>query len=85
VDLNDYCDIVSVAGLGHGNWNQVLTKMTTGGDMYQTHIRKSKQFSIIVDFIGDSLGEIESKRKALNRNAASGLVEQFVGSRTIWH
>jgi len=65
VDLNDYCEIVSVAGLGHGNWNQILTKMTTGGDMYQTHIRKSKQFSIIVDFIGDSLGEIESKRKAL--------------------
>jgi len=65
VDLSDYCEIVSVSGLGHGDWNQILTKMTSGGDMYQTHIRKSRQFSIVVDFIGDTLGEIEGKRKAL--------------------
>jgi hypothetical protein len=33
--------------------------------MYQTHIRKSRQFSIIVDFIGNSLSEIENNRKAV--------------------
>ena len=65
VDLEDYCHIVQAIGLGHGDWNQILTKMTSGGDMYQTHIRKSRQFSIIVDFIGNSLGEIEAKRDAV--------------------
>lgn len=65
VDLSDYCEIVSVSGLGHGDWNQILTKMTSGGDMYQTHIRKSRQFSIVVDFIGSTLGAIETNRKAV--------------------
>jgi WD40 repeat protein len=65
VDLEDYCHVVQVTGLGHGDWNQIMTKMTSGGDMYQTHIRKSRQFSIVVDFIGSTLGEIEAKRDAL--------------------
>ena len=65
VDLSTYCEIVSVSGLGHGDWNQILTKMTAGGDMYQTHIRKSRQFSIVVDFIGSTLGAIETNRKAV--------------------
>lgn len=65
VDLDTYCKVVQVTGLGHGDWNQILTKMTSGGDMYQTHIRKSRQFSIVVDFIGDTLGEIETNRKAV--------------------
>lgn len=65
VDLEDYCHIVQVTGLGHGDWNQILTKMTSGGDMYQTHIRKSRNFSIVVDFLGSSLGEIEANRKAI--------------------
>lgn len=65
VDLEDYCHVVQVTGLGHGDWNQIMTKMTSGGDMYQTHIRKSRQFSIIVDFVGSSLSEIEANRKAV--------------------
>jgi len=65
LDLEDYCQLVQVTGLGHGDWNQILTKMTSGGDLYQDHIRKSRQFSIIVDFTGETLGEIEAKRKAL--------------------
>jgi len=65
LDLEDYCQLVQVTGLGHGDWNQILTKMTSGGDLYQGHIRKSRQFSIIVDFIGETLGEIEANRKAL--------------------
>ena len=65
LDLEDYCQLVQVTGLGHGDWNQILTKMTYGGDLYQGHIRKSRQFSIIVDFIGDTLGKIEANRKAI--------------------
>jgi hypothetical protein len=33
--------------------------------MYQTHTRKSRNFSIIVDFTGNSLSEIETNRKAV--------------------
>ena len=65
LDLDDYCSVASVTGLGHGDWNQIVTKMTSGGDLYQNHIRKSRQFSIVVDFIGNSLGEIEGNRKTL--------------------
>jgi len=65
VDLDTYCKVVQVTGLGHGDWNQILTKMTSGGDMYQTHIRKSHNFSIIVDFLGNSLSEIEGNRAAV--------------------
>jgi len=65
LDLEDYCQLVQVTGLGHGDWNQILTKMTSGGDLYQGHIRKSRQFSIVVDFIGETLGEIEANRKAI--------------------
>ena len=65
LDLDDYCSVASVTGLGHGDWNQILTKMTSGGDLYQDHIRKSRQFSIVIDFTGDTLGEIETNRKAL--------------------
>ena len=65
VDLSDYCEIVQVTGLGHGDWNQILTKMTSGGDMYQTHTRKSRNFSIVADFTGNSLSEIETNRKAV--------------------
>ena len=65
LDLDDYCSVASVTGLGHGDWNQILTKMTSGGDLYQDYIRKSRQFSIVVDFIGNSLGEIEGNRKTL--------------------
>lgn len=65
LDLDDYCSVASVTGLGHGDWNQIVTKMTSGGDLYQDHIRKSRQFSIVVDFTGDTLGEIEGNRKTL--------------------
>ena len=75
IDLSDYCEIVSVSGLGHGDWNQILTKMTSGGDMYQTHIRKSRQFSIMVDFIGSTLGAIETNREAVIDMLRPDLVE----------
>jgi hypothetical protein len=65
LDLDDYCSVASVTGLGHGDWNQIVTKMTSGGDLYQDHIRKSRQFSIVIDFTGDTLGEIETNRKVL--------------------
>lgn len=65
IDFDDYCSIASVVGLGNGDWNQIVTKMTSGGDMYQGAIRKSRKFSIVVDFTGATLGAIEAKRKAL--------------------
>lgn len=65
LDLEKYCHIVAVLGLGQGNWNQIATKLTSGGDFYQGHIRKSRNFSIVVDFLGNSLSEIERNRHAI--------------------
>ena len=65
LDLDQYCKVVQVVGLGHGDWNQIATKLTSGGDYYQGHTRKSRKFSIVVDFIGSTLGEIERNRFAL--------------------
>lgn len=65
IDFEDYCSIASVVGLGNGDWNQIVTKMTSGGDMYQGAIRKSRKFSMVVDFTGPTLGAMEAKRKAL--------------------
>lgn len=65
LDLDKYCKVVQVLGLGQGSWNQIMTKMTSGGDFYQGHTRKSRNFSIVVDFLGSSLGEIERNRHAI--------------------
>jgi len=65
LDLDDYCKVVQVVGLGHGDWNQITTKLTSGGEYYQGHTRKSRMFSIVVDFIGNTLSEIERNRFAL--------------------
>ena len=65
IDLDDYCFVESITGLGHGDWNQILTKMTSGGSMYQGHIRKSRQFSMIIGIKGANMGAIEASRKAL--------------------
>ena len=65
IDLSDYCKIINHIGLGHGDWNQIVTKMTSGGDMYQGSIRKSRQFSLIVEFLGNTQGAMEANRKAI--------------------
>ncbi len=65
LDFDDYCKVVQVVGLGHGDWNQITTKLTSGGEYYQGHTRKSRMFSIVVDFIGNTLSEIERNRFAL--------------------
>lgn len=65
LDLSDYVRILSVHGLGMGNWNQVMTKMTSGGDMYQTHIRKSRNFSMVLAYTGDNQGDMQANRKVI--------------------
>ena len=65
VPLDDYCFVDTTTGLGNGNWNQVLTKMTSGGDLYQTHIRKSRQFSMIIGIKATDMSDLERKRGAL--------------------
>lgn len=65
LDLSKYCHIVAVLGLGQGDWNQITTKLTSGGEFYQDHTRKSRKFSIVVDFTGNSLSEIEKNRHVI--------------------
>lgn len=63
--LERYCSVVAVTGLGNGEWNQIAPTMTSGGSYYQQTIRKARQFSIVVDFLGDTLGEIENNRAVI--------------------
>ena len=60
--INDYARVLSVHGFGMGQWNQVLTKMTSGGDMYQTHIRKSRNISMVLAYTGDNQGDLQTNR-----------------------
>ena len=63
--INDYAKIISVHGFGMGNWNQIMTKMTTGGDMYQTHIRTSRNISMVLAYNGNDQGELQANRKVI--------------------
>ena len=65
LDISDYARILSVHGLGMGDWNQIMTKMTSGGDMYQTHIRKSRNFSMVLAYTGDNQGDLQANRKVI--------------------
>ncbi len=63
--INDYARVLSVHGFGMGDWNQIMTKMTTGGDMYQTHTRKSRNISMVLAYTGDNQGELQTNRKVI--------------------
>jgi hypothetical protein len=63
--INDYAKVITSYGLGMGDWNQIMTKMTSGGDMYQTHIRKSRNFTLVLAYSGDNQGELQANRKVI--------------------
>ncbi len=65
VDIATYADIAGAFGLGMGPIEQVTTPIVTGGALYQKHIRQSRQFSLALQYYGDTLDEIQKKRKAL--------------------
>ena len=63
--INDYASITKHIGFGMGQWNQIMTKMTAGGDMYQTHTRKSRTVALNLAYTGESHGELQAKRKVI--------------------
>jgi len=63
--INDYAKVITSYGLGMGDWNQIMTKMTSGGDMYQTHIRKSRNFTLVLAYSGDNQGDLQANRKVI--------------------
>ena len=65
--INDYAAITKHIGFGMGQWNQILTKMTSGGDMYQTHIRKSRTIALNLAYTGNNHGELQANRKVIIR------------------
>lgn len=65
IDISTYAKIISIHGFGNGQWNQILTKMTSGGDMYQGHIRKSRNVSLVLAYHGDNQGELQANRKVI--------------------
>lgn len=65
VDISDYANIVGAFGLGMGPFEQVTTPIVTGGELYQKHTRQARQFTLAVEYFGDTLDEIQQKRKAI--------------------
>jgi len=63
--INDYASITKHIGFGMGQWDQIMTKMTVGGDMYQTHARKSRTVALNLAYTGESHGELQAKRKVI--------------------
>ena len=63
--INDYASITKHIGFGMGQWNQIMTKMTNGGDLYQTHIRKSRTVALNLAYTGEGHGELQAKRKVI--------------------
>lgn len=63
--INDYASITKHIGFGMGQWDQIMTKMTVGGDMYQTHTRKSRTVALNLAYTGESHGELQAKRKII--------------------
>lgn len=63
--INDYARIINVYGFGMGQFNQIMTKMTSGGDMYQGSLRQSRNVSLVLAYEGANPGEIQAKRKII--------------------
>lgn len=75
LDISTYAELVSIAGLGHGEWNQLFTSLSNGGAYYQQHIRTARNFSIVVDFVGNNLGEVQADKNAILEAIRPDLLE----------
>lgn len=65
VDISTYAKVLGVFGLGMGTFDQVMTDMVSGGALYQKHIRKPRNFSLMLNITGANPGALQTKRDAL--------------------
>lgn len=65
IRLKDYANIGSMPGLSMAPFDQITTPIVTGGALYQKHIRKTRPFNIVVQYTGETLGDIQQKRRTV--------------------
>jgi len=64
LDISDYATVAGIYGLGMGNFEQIMTPMANGGDLYQQMIRKPRMFSLQLHYTG-SMNDITAKRNVI--------------------
>lgn len=52
MDIRDHAEIAGAFGFGMGNYRQVYNELVSGGALYQKHIRKPRNISLILDYSG---------------------------------
>jgi len=66
LNIEDYAEkIISTFGLGMGNYEQIYTELAGGGAYYQKHIRKPRNFSMLLHFKGDNPGDLHDNRNTI--------------------
>ncbi len=65
LDLETYAVVSAGFGLGMGNFNQIYNELASGGAYYQKHIRKPRNFSLLLSYYGDNAGDLHDKRNAV--------------------
>lgn len=63
--ISDYAAITKHVGFGMGQFNQVTTEMSVGGDLYQGHTLKSRTVALNLAYTGSTHGELQAKRKVI--------------------
>jgi hypothetical protein len=64
LDISSYATLAGVFGLGMGNYKQIYTELASGGAYYQKHIRKPRNFSLLLDYTG-SMSEITDNKNTI--------------------
>ena len=66
LDIEDYAyEIIATAGLGMGNYAQIYNELASGGAYYQKHIRKPRNFSLILHYHGNNPGDLHDARNTI--------------------
>jgi hypothetical protein len=64
LDLDDYCELAGLYGLGMGGFSQAFSEIVSGGAIYQGCVRKPRNFVIKVHYTG-SMSTIQDNRNAI--------------------
>ena len=65
LDISDYAKVITGYGLGMGNYTQVYNELVSGGALYQKHIRKPRNFSLLLTYQDSTPGGLQAKRNTI--------------------
>lgn len=64
VEIDAY-KLISTVGLGMGSYRQIYSELSSGGAYYQKHIRKPRNFSLLLQYHGSNPGDLHDARNAI--------------------